>query len=271
MKERSLKDLFHLVKQVLPETQQLLTLSPENPVAEALDLMRKNNISQIPIVKESEVLGVFSYRSLAQGMIKLPKNEKDILSLPVEEFIEDLKFARITDELTAILDEFDLKDAVLVGTEKHLQGIITVVDALRYFYQVSTPYILLRAIELAIRELMRKCVSEGELKECIKITLKDCYEKSKLPLPICLEEMTFNDYITLLRFKGTWDKFAPVFGESSNIVYAKLKPLPELRNDIFHFRRDITLEEYEKLREVRDWLLRRIKKLEAGKKITNNE
>ncbi|MDO9028137.1 MAG: CBS domain-containing protein [Candidatus Roizmanbacteria bacterium] len=270
MTERSLKDLFHLVKEVLPETQELVIFSSEMPVKEALEVMRKKNISQVPIVEGDEVLGVFSYRSLAEGMRKLAANHKDVLSLPVLEFCEDLKFAQITDELKSLLDEFDLKDAVLVGTQKRLQGIVTVVDALRYFYRVAAPYILVREIELAIRELMRASVDADGLKECTEKALQGHYQDKNLPIPTYLEEMTITDCVNILRFKGTWEKFAPAFGENANIVYTKLKPLPDLRNDIFHFRRELTLEEYDRLRDIRDWLLKRITKLEAKKRIRCN-
>lgn len=266
MGEKSLKDLFHLVKQVLPETQELITLSPSTPVAKALKKMRNYNISQIPIVEAETVIGVFSYRSLAKGIQKLPEKEKNPLSLPVEEFVEDLKFASISDELGSLLGELDLKDAVLVGTEDNIQGIITVSDALNYFYRVSTPYILLRGIELAIRELIRNSVTEAELKDCIDKSLKEHYKDLKRELPQTIDELTFQDYVTILRFRGTWDKFQVAFGENINIVHTKLEPLPKLRNDIFHFRRDITIEEYDRLRDVRDWLLRRIKRFEAKTK-----
>lgn len=270
MKERSLKDLFHLVKKVLPEAQELVTFPAGKPVSEALALMRERNFNQVPVVEGNEVLGVFSYRSFAQGLIKLPENERNLLSLPVEEFLEDLNFTQITDELTALLDEFDLKDAVLVGSAERLQGIITAVDALWYFYEVASPYIILREIELAIRELIRSSASKDELQQCINMSLKEHYEKSGRSVPTCQEEMTFEDYLNLLRFKGTWEKFATAFGESSNLVCAKLKPLPELRNVVFHFRREITIEEYDLLRDVRDWLLKRIKKLEAHRKSDQN-
>ena len=199
MKERSLKDLFHLVKQVLPETQELISFSPNKSVAEALEVMRKKNISQVPVVEGEEVLGVFSYRSLAQGIHKLRANHTDVLSLHVEEFIEDLKFAQITDELKSLIDEFDLKDAVLVGTERRLQGIVTVVDALHYFYRVAAPYFLIREIELAIRELIRASVDEEALRDCIEKTLKAFYQEKKLSIPTCLEEMTVSDYVNILR------------------------------------------------------------------------
>lgn len=262
-KERSLKDLFHLIKDVLPEEQTLITFSPEKPVIEALNEMRRHNFSQVPVLKHNEVLGVFSYRSFAENVINLPENERRSLSVPVEEFLEDLKYAQIKDEVIAFLDEFELKDAILVGLENRLQGIITTIDVLRYFYKIASPYIVLREIELAIRELIRISVTESELEECINRSIKKHYEENDKPVPTCLEEMTLNDYVMLLRFKRTWERFSPTFGKSSSIVYAKLEPLPTLRNDIFHHRRELRIDELAFLMQVRDWLLKKVRKVEA--------
>ena len=63
MEERSLKDLFHMVKQVLPEPQELVTFSPEKTISEALAFMLKHNFSQVPVITGNKVLGTFSYRS----------------------------------------------------------------------------------------------------------------------------------------------------------------------------------------------------------------
>lgn len=92
-----------------------------------------------------------------------------------------------------------------------------------------------------------------------------------LKVPTCLEEMTFNDYLTILKFKGFWQKFKNTFGGSYAMACAKLDPLPNLRNDIFHFRRDLTIDEYDTLRDCRDWLLKRIRKLEASRGIDCND
>ncbi|MDA2923113.1 CBS domain-containing protein [Acidobacteria bacterium AH-259-L09] len=266
MKERSLRDLFHLVKQVLPDEQEIKTVPPTTKVREALQLMRKYNFSQVPVVQGNEVLGVFSYRSLTQRLSKLPEKERDPLVLPVEEFLEDLKFARITDELRVLFEEFGLKDAVLVGNETRLQGVVTSFDALKYFYRVASPYVLLREIELAIRELIRASVTEDEFLECVKITLGKHSKATGRSLPASVEEMTFHDYVMLLRYQDIWCKFSDAFGGTPNLVNTKLKPLPELRNDVFHFRRELTAEEYDLLRDCRDWLLTRIRMVEASKK-----
>lgn len=267
MKEPSLKDLFHLVKQVLPEPQELEMFRPEKPVAEALALMRERNISQVPIVEGNTVLGVFSYRSFAEGVARLAKIVRDPLLLSVEEFTEELTFAQITDELEMLLDEFDLKDAVLVGSKARLQGIVTTIDALRYFYKVASEFVMLREIELAIRELIRVSVDEKGLKECIYKSLKKQKEEFKQKVPTCLEDMTLHDYVMILRRHDTWEKFSDAFGIERRVVCAKLEKLPELRNTVFHFRRKITIEEYDTLRRVRDWLLRRISKFEARWKV----
>lgn len=271
MKERSLRDLFHLVKQVLPDEQEVITFSPETLVGEALKIMLEHNFGHVPVKAGDEVLGVFSFRSFAKGIAQLPEKEREPLLLPVEEFLEKLKFAQITDELTELLDEFNTMDAMLVGTESRLQGIVTTIDALQYFYNVASPYVLLREIELAIRELIRASVNAEELKENIDKSLKQHYGKSSAPLPSCMEEMTFNDYVMLLRYKGNWEKFKRAFGGTANTVYAKLKPLPSLRNDVFHFRRDLTAEEFDLLRDCRDWLLTRIRRMEASQGINKND
>jgi CBS domain-containing protein len=265
MNERSLKDMFFLVGQLIPETQELIIFPPEMLVSEALGVMCKKNISQAPVLERGVVLGVFSYRSLAQGLLKLPGNERSPQTLAVEEFLEQLSYAQITDKVTTLLGEFDLKDAVLAGSRERLQGIITAVDALQYFYRAARPYIMLREIELAIRELMRASVEDSELKKCVDRSLKEYCEKSGRAVPDCLEQMTMTDYITLLRFRGTWDRFKEAFGESSDLVHARLEPIPDTRNAVFHFKREISMEEYDHLRDTRDWLLERVTKMEARK------
>ena len=60
MKERSLRDLFHRVGRILPEDQELFTVTPDTHVRDALALMKKHIISQVPIVAGDDVLGVFS-------------------------------------------------------------------------------------------------------------------------------------------------------------------------------------------------------------------
>jgi len=126
---------------------------------------------------------------------------------------------------------------------------------------------MLGEIELAIRELMRASLNNLELRECIDKCLRKHYEETSQRVPLSLEEMSFNDYVSILGFKGFWEEFKDAFGGVYSVVQTKLESLPRLRNEVFHFRRDLTVGDYDTLRDVRDWLLKRIKKLEAGRKI----
>lgn len=255
----SLRKLFHLVMEALPGEQELSRISPETKVKTALEIMKEHRFSQLPVVSGKSVLGVFSFRSLSVGLLTLPKkNFSDVLNLNVEDFIEDFRFVSITDKLTDLLDEFELMDGVLVGSEGKLQGILTSTDALSYFYRVASPYVMLCEIELAIRELIRKSVTQEELSICIEKSLKQHYEITNGVVPRSLEEMTLFDYLMILRREDTWQKFSRAFGGNRHLAYTRLEPLPNLRNDIFHFRRSLDQEDFTKLSDARDWLLKRV-------------
>lgn len=267
MAERSIRDLFHSVGRVLPENQQIVTISLDTEVGEALAIMKASSFNQLPVVTGIEVAGVFSYRSLAHGIEKLPKKEPFTLALPVELFLEKLDFVGLSNELTAVIDEFDFRDAVLVGSPDKLIGILTTIDALRYFYYVASPYVLLREIELAIRELINASVTPDQLIACIERSLKKHYESLHQELPTQLAQMSLSDYVTLLRFQANWQHFRGAWGGTNLTVASKLQPLPELRNAVFHFRRELSVEEYDLLRDRRDWLLQRITKVAAERMV----
>jgi CBS domain-containing protein len=90
VKEQSPRDLFHLIKQVLPDEQQPVTVAGETTVADALKLMQERGFSQLPVVDADgrKVFGVSSYRSFAQGIRRLSPKVREPSSLPVEEFLD---------------------------------------------------------------------------------------------------------------------------------------------------------------------------------------
>jgi CBS domain-containing protein len=59
------------VNNLLPDGQDLLTVEPALKVKDAITLMRRHNYSHLPIVSHGSVLGVFSYRSFANGLLRL--------------------------------------------------------------------------------------------------------------------------------------------------------------------------------------------------------
>lgn len=59
-------ELFHRINRVIPQDQKVLIIEPGCLVRDAIALMGRHGYSQVPVVQNGEVLGVFSYRSFAQ-------------------------------------------------------------------------------------------------------------------------------------------------------------------------------------------------------------
>ena len=258
-----LTELFHRINSLIPDDQTLETISPSMIAADAIELMRERRFSQLPVVEGTEVLGIFSYRSFALEVIKMGKEKVLPGSLLVEDFIEKISFARVTDDYSEVFNSLDRDDAVLIGEPDRLQAIVVPMDVLRYLYGVASPYVLLVELELSIRGLMRWCQNEEQLAAYAKKSLSSIYTPEKLPSR--LEEMTFNDYVQIIGDGRNWPQFEKAFGSTRERTRGKLESIRDLRNDIFHLKREVTVQDHEELANYRDWLLRRIRMTEAKK------
>jgi predicted transcriptional regulator len=262
---QSVTDLFHRLNSVLPVDQKVVSVPPDTLAVDALKTMDAHGYSQLPIMVGKEVFGLFSYRSFARAVMKqcqggsgnegIAPNE-----LTVEDCRESATFARVTDEFNQWFGVIDKNDAILVGDPNRLQGIVTAMDILSYLYGVASPMVLVAEVELALRGLMRLAVDPATLAVCAQECLTK-YSTSKRPTR--LEDMTFGDYIQIIGAETRWNHFQHVFGSTRTRTAAKLNQLRDLRNTVFHFRRKLSVEEYENLAGGRDWLLMKARVAEA--------
>jgi CBS domain-containing protein len=262
-------ELFHRINRIIPENQELLTISPDTTVRDAIALLRKHGYSQVPVVTGGEVLGVFSYRSFAQKAAgstwqEVAQQKWAPGDLAVEECLERFEFARVTEEMRQVFDAMDRDNGVLIGTPERLQGILTPMDFLRYLYKVASPFVMISEIELTLRALIRLAVNQEELEACAIRTLAQLYGAEKVPRT--LEAMTFDNYKAIISHGENWAKFEPILGGTRTRVAAKLKQLCDLRNDLFHFKREITLQDHETLDDHRNWLLLKAKQADVRRK-----
>ncbi|MEI7614639.1 MAG: CBS domain-containing protein [Betaproteobacteria bacterium] len=257
----SIGELFHRVNRILPEDQEMATVSPDTLATDALNIMKKKGFSQIPVVQGKVVLGIFSYRSFSDRIRRMKSFNSSLGELPVEEFIEKPEFARGTSELNDILKWLERDGAVLVGDIDRLHGILTTVDILNYLYKLANPFVLIAEIELALRALITRAVSDDQLAAFAKKTLSGIYKEGSIPTQV--NEMTFNDYVQIIGYGDTWDYFKPGFGGTSHTVRTKLEDIRNLRNDIFHFKKEIIWDDHERLVEHREWILQRVTKSDA--------
>ena len=264
-------ELFHRINRIIPQDQSLLTIPPDCRVRDAVALMRKHRYSQVPVVDNGEVLGVFSFRSFAHGAASATlegwtKQKVAPGDLRVDEFLEQFEFARVTEEMSRVFDAIDRDNGVLIGTPERLVGILTPMDFLRYLHYVASPFVMVSEIELALRALIRIALTEEQLVGSAKRSLSSAYGGED-KVPTALEEMTFDNYQSLVSHGDTWKELEPVFGGTRTRASAKLKEVGEIRNDLFHFKREITLQDHETLAGHRNWLLNKIKQAEGHRKI----
>lgn len=259
---------FHDVGSVFPGEVSIVSLKPQTPAGEALNLMLEKRFSQLPVMDNGEVLGVFSLWSLVQHLVLSPgiKVETLLKSMEVGELMEQLPKVTVKESVHSILGLLERHDAVLVDSPHGLQAVATSSDVLRYFYKVARPYILLQEIELALRNLIELCAPDEKLKECIDRALAKSYEARKWSVPTNLKELSFEDYRTIIICSANWPVFEGLLGHNRDLVSAKLERLREIPNEVFHFRSDISLLDHQHLATARDWLLGKLKRgLPAGK------
>lgn len=259
-----LSEFFHVVNRILPDDQVVLSVPPEMPVREAIALMRQHRYSQLPVKQGNSVLGLFTYRAFALEVTQINNVKVDVLSLPVEEFLEHETpvFARLNDEFRSLIDALDERDSVVVSGPEDLVAILTPMDVLRYLYSVANVFVLIEEIELALRALIREATPDADqFKLCVENALAMKYKDRELPRQ--LEDMSFDEYIAVLRDGRNWKYFEGVFGGTRERTRARLEPVRDLRNDAFHFRTELSMEDHERLTTCRDWLLRCIRKVQA--------
>jgi hypothetical protein len=256
---RSPSHVLYQVNDLLPEDQHLRTIPPSTRASDALRLMKEFGYSQLPVVHNDEVVGVFSHRSFADGVLDLEgMNKLRAEELPVSDFVEQLSFVDVRSDPDEILDRLDTDNAVLVGSPATLVGIATPMDALRYFHRITSAFLVLQEIELAIRALLGYVYSDERLTEVLRrIALARQQERRRSLTRI--EDLSFGDYVQLIGNEETWSQLQDVFGTSRELVLAKLRPINELRNDAFHFRRELVKDDYDRLTSTRGWLRLRLR------------
>jgi CBS domain-containing protein len=244
---------FQDVGRIFPGEVNLTSIAPSTTVTEALRIMVGNRFSQLPVVSNGVVRGVFSHWSLAHHLLDSPKLAPH--DLFVEDVMEPLPFVTVQDSLDTVLEHLNRHDAVLVTSPHGLQAVATASDVLNYFDRVARPFVLLQEIELSLRALLRGCLTDAELKACAEHALRSKYGGDASRVPSRLEDMSFEEYRTITSAKENWPLFEGVLGRSRELVASKLSRVRDIRNSIFHFREPVSVFDHETLTTTRNWLL----------------
>ncbi len=252
------------INRVLPADPVMKTVKHNTPVSEAISLMNDKGYSQMPVEREDgNIIGMFSLRNFSKRIIEtnlkdLNADRMELGDFHVSEFLEDAKFFQVDATIGSVFKTLDEHDAILVGTPETVVGILSPMDFVKYLYDVASPFVLLTEIELGIREIIRRRMTPEEIQGfAFKVNSHMGGDEGSLPKR--LSDMTLSNYIRLITYAECFNAhFKDVFS-ARRFFASKLERLPNLRNEIFHFRRlDLQYEEYEYLRLTRDYIFQKI-------------
>jgi hypothetical protein len=248
-------DVFYRIARLIPAGQDLKFVEPTTTVVDALSIMRINDYDQIPVLANGKVIGVFGYKSFADQLFRLKLAPHDLPDLTVALFLEKPEFRKMDGEFREILELLQRnRHFLVVDKNDGVQAIVTESDAIAFFNIIASPFILIQEAELALRELMRRAVTEDELAECARLALTQQATATGRPLPQSLEEMDLGNYLGIIRDTRNWPKFARTLGEPRLYAMQNIEALRSRRNDIMHFRGSISAEHYQELADCRNWL-----------------
>ncbi len=102
-----------------------ITIRPEQPVSDALDLMQKYRISGVPVTTpEGRLLGILTNRDLRfEDRTDLPVSE-----LMTKENLKTVSVGTTLEEARRLLQRYKIEKLLVVDERYHLKGLITVKD-----------------------------------------------------------------------------------------------------------------------------------------------
>jgi CBS domain-containing protein len=214
-------------------SHELETVSRDTDLVTTLEKMFENDFTQLGIEQEGEVVGMVSFRSISRvvSIMRRLGVDKKLPGRTVELAIEDPDPVVTPDKDLVVLFDLLAEDPyVLVDTQEGLE-ILTNYDLLQYLHAAIEPFLLIEDIERSIRELVRTCLGSN-----ISKNLKSIFSDLEVRTPDNLEDCSFGHYPTL--FRQNWDAFDEVFEENGDFVGKLMNEVRDVRNDVFHFRRE---------------------------------
>ncbi|MHC4537869.1 MAG: CBS domain-containing protein [Planctomycetota bacterium] len=123
--DRTVKDIMHL---------PVIVIHSADTVRKAIEIMKKNNISQIPVLEKGRIAGSIQESTLMNKIYR-SRNPETVLNTHVYNIMDPVDsafvFANLTTRLDAVLNTLSSGiPAILVLEKGKLLGIVTKIDAL---------------------------------------------------------------------------------------------------------------------------------------------
>jgi CBS domain-containing protein len=204
----------------------LTTVGQDDPLNRAVTMMLQADYSQLPIMHgEREVKGMISWKSIATRYAFGGDCRK------VQNCREDAQVIDGNGTLFDAIPTIVKHGYVLVRSsqDRKITGIVTASDLSLQFQQLAEPFLLLREIELHIRQLLQDNVLREDLDWLGSADITT-------PKPASISDLSFGGYIRLVQRPQVWQRLALNIDQAS--LTAQLEEVRQIRNDVMHFDTD---------------------------------
>lgn len=281
------------IRELLQDKPTPITTRSGEPISDALARMIKHGYSQLPVVDEGNVpIAIITADSILRALSNFELNPKQLRVLDAMNERYSKRYG--DDELLDYLDEIQREPAIFVVDPQTgiLVGILTSNDTTEYFRRRAQDIMLVQDIEETIKDcilaafsgpddpLLSDAIAEitpsnkDELRPAFGKALKRYFELgagntvidqkiAQAAFDECLlkkervkpfDKLTLHDYIEMLVSKSRWEQYQKAFCLDQKALKLLLTSVRTTRNDLAHFRMDITEDQREKLRFCKNWL-----------------
>ncbi len=114
------------------KSRPLVTVSPDDPVFHALQVMSDANVGAVLVLDGEQLVGIFSERDYARKVILFGKASKDT---PVREIMSDkvlyVSLDRTVDECMAIMTEKHFRHLPVLDDDGKVVGVVSIGDVVK--------------------------------------------------------------------------------------------------------------------------------------------
>jgi hypothetical protein len=205
------------------------TYRPEDDLFDLLDRLKETNAVLI-VDGEEKLIGIVTSYDSTEYFRR--RAEDMMLVEDVESMVKDLVLAAFTDE-TGEVNQAKLKPVIKAVT--------------------SSTAALMGRYRNALRRYLE--LQGQEQPQLDKKGLEDSfYHLAPKEEPKEFDDLTLYEYTELLLHKNHWERFGPFFDLEPSALRNLLSAIRETRNDLAHFRGEISATQRDQLRFCADWL-----------------
>ncbi len=245
------------VKHLIEGRALPVTIKRDESIAKAWSLMVKHDFSQLPVVDaDNRPLGMVTSERILRAVNNFRAQLSDLHARDVMVEISKADLFDLEEDLFALLKQLKLTSAVLIVDQQNtLIGIVTSYDATEYFQNRAENLMRVEDIEVMVRDFVLSAytLDDGSRDE-EKLTQAVLEVSPKWQKPF--DQLSLHQYISMLTSEQKWSSFEPIFKMSRASLQGLLNDIRNTRNELAHFRKEITIDQTDQLRFCAEWLAR---------------